>query len=74
MEIERRQLIDDDADRHILALPSVHSRNKSVKDKGIQRTDYAFHFRVIGDKEVRRILGVRHLQIKVIAILMEYPI
>ena len=56
--IEGRQLIDDDAYRDVLALAGVDSCDKSVQNKGIKRTDDAFHLRVIGNEEVGRVLRI----------------
>jgi len=74
VKIQGRQLIHDDAYRDILALSRVHSCNQTIKDKGVQRTDDAFHFRIIGYQQVRGILGVRDFQVEVVTVLVEYPV
>lgn len=38
VEIQGRQLIDDDADRNVLALSCIHPRYKAVENQGIQCT------------------------------------
>ena len=61
MEIQGRQLIDDNADRHVLALTSIHSCHKAVEDKGIEGTDDAFHLGVVCNEQVTGVLRVAHL-------------
>ena len=74
MEIQSRQLIDDDAHRNVLALSCIHSCHKAVENQGIQRTNDALHLGVVGNEQIARILRVADLQVEVIAVLMEYPI
>ena len=74
MEIERRQLIHDDAHGDVLALPGVDTRHKTVQDKGVQRTDDALHLRVVGNEQAAGVLRVAHFQVEVVAVLVKYPI
>ena len=74
MEIQGRQLIDDDADRNVLALSCIHPRYKAVENQGIQCTDDALHLGVVGNEQIARILRVADLQVEVIAVLVEYPV
>ena len=74
VEIQRRQLVHDDAHRDVLPLACIHSGDKTVQDKGVQRTDNALHLRVVGDEQVARILRIAHLQVKVITVTVEYPV
>ena len=66
MEIERWQLVDDDAHWHILSLPAIDTRSQTVQDQGIQRANHLLLLRVIGDNQIGRMLRVADLQIKVI--------
>ena len=72
MEIECRQLIDDDADWHVLSLSAVNSRGQTVQDKCIQRANHLFFLWVIGDNQITWTLRIADLQVKVIT--REYPI
>ena len=74
VEIQCRQLIHDDADRNILPLPGVHTGNETVQYQSVQRSDDAFHLRVVGNQQVARILRVAHFQVEVVPVLVEYPI
>ena len=74
MEVEGRQLIHDDGDRHILSLSAVHTGNETVQDKGVKCADDAFHFRVVGNEEIAGMFGVGHFQVKVIPVTMENPV
>ena len=74
MEVQGWQLIDDDTYRDILTLTSVDTSDKTVQDKGIQSTDNTLHLRVIGNQQIGRILRIRHLQIEVFTILVEYQV
>ena len=74
MEIQGRQLVHDDAHRDVLALSGIYPCDQPVQDKGVQRTDDALHLRVVGNEQVARMIRVAHLQIEIIAVLMEYPI
>ena len=58
VEIQRRQLIDDDAHRNVLALTRIDPCDETVQYQSIQRTDDAFHLRVIGDEQVTGMLGI----------------
>ena len=70
MEVQRRQLIDDDRDRKVsLAVDTSH---QTVQDQGVQRADYLFLLRVIGDDKVRRMLPVGNLQVEVVS--GKYPV
>ena len=74
MEVKRGQLVDDDAHRDILPLPSVDTRHKTVEDQGIERPDDTLHLRVVGNEQVTGMLRVAHLQVEVITLLTEYPV
>ena len=74
MEIERRQLIDDDTHGDILSLPRIHTGHEAVQDKGVQRPDDTLHLRVVRYQQIARILRVAHLQVEVVAVPVEYPI
>ena len=74
VEIQGRQLIDDDADRNVLALSCIHPRYKAVENQGIQCTDDALHLGVVGNEQITWILRVTDLQVEVIAVLVEYPV
>src|SRR3712207_1739815 len=74
MEIQGRQLVHDDTYRYVLSLPGIYSRDKTVQDKSVQRADDAFHFRVVGNKQIGRVLRIADLQVEVIAVTMEYPV
>ena len=73
MKIKSRQLIHYDAHGHILSHAAVHTGGQTIEDKGVQRTDNALHFRVIGNDQVTRIGGVTHLQVKLVPVPVEYP-
>ena len=50
MEVERGQLIDDDA--HGQVALAVDTCDESVEDKGVERADDLFLFGVVGDDKV----------------------
>ncbi len=50
MEVERRQLIDDDRDRDVTL--AVHTGHKTVQDQGVQRANDLLLVRVIGNDKV----------------------
>ena len=58
MEIQRRQLINDDADRYILALTCIDTGDKSIQYQSVQSTNDTFHLRVIGNQQITRMFGV----------------
>lgn len=74
MDVERRQLVHDNAHGNVLALPCVHAGNEAVQDKGVQRPDDALHLRIVRYQQVARILRIAHLQVEVVAIPVEYLI
>ena len=74
MKVECRQLIDDNAHRHILALTSVHARYQTIENKRIQCSDDALHLRVVGNEQIAGRLWVGDFQVEVIAVLVEYPV
>ena len=74
MEIERWHLVHTDVNGDVLALSTVHSRHQTVQNHSIQGTHNLFLLRVVGNQQVRRTLGVAHLQVEVITILVEYPV
>ena len=74
MEIQCRQLIDDDAHGNVLALPSIYAGNETVQYQGVQSADNAFHFRVIRYQQVARMFRVAHFQVEVVPVTMEYPV
>ena len=61
MEVECQQLIDNDAYRDILSHTAVNTGDKTVQNQGVQRSDDALHLRVIGNKQIAWVLGIRHL-------------
>ena len=72
MEVEGRNLIDDDAHGDILSQPAVDTGNQSVEDKGVEGSNDTLHLRVGGDEEVGRALGVGDFQVEVVA--GEHPV
>ena len=74
VEVQRRQLVHDNAHGDIFALSRIHTGNEAVQDKGIQRSDNAFHFRIVRYQQVARILRVAHFQVEVITVTVEYPV
>lgn len=56
------------------ALSRIHTGNEAVQDKGVQRSDNAFHFRIVRYQQVARILRVAHFQVEVITVTVEYPV
>ena len=70
MEVQCRQLIDDDRDRKVSL--AIDTSNQTVQNQGVQRADNLFLLRVIGDDKVRRMLTVGNLQVEVIP--CKYPI
>ena len=73
-EVECRQLVHNDAHWDVLALPCIHSCHQSVEDEGVQCSDDALHLWVVGNQQIAWILRVTDFQVKVISILMKYPI
>ena len=65
MEVERGQLIHDDAHRDVSL--GVDSGNQSVQHQCIQRTDDLFLLRVVGNHQIARICFIRNLQVEVIS-------
>ena len=57
-----------------MPLATVDTSHKTIQDQGVQSTNDTLHFRVIGNQKITRMLRVRHFQVKVITITMEYPI
>ena len=74
MEIQSRQLIDDNADWYVLTLTSIDTSNETIKNQSIQGSDDTLHLRVVGNKQITWMLRITHLQVKVITIFMENPI
>ena len=58
MEIERRQLIDDDTHWYILSHTTVDTGSQTVQNQGIQGTNHLFLFRVISDNQIAWIFRV----------------
>ena len=70
MEVECRQLIDDDAYRQVAL--AVDTGNEAGEGEGIERADDLLLFRVIGDDKVAGVGLVGDLQVEVVA--GEHPI
>ena len=66
MKVECRQLIDNDAYRDILSHAAVDTGDKAVQNQGIECSNNAFHFRIIGNKKITWMSGIRHLQVKIV--------
>ena len=70
MEVERGQLIDDNA--HGQVALAVDTCYETVEDKGIERADDLFFLWVVGDDEIAGTVSVGNLQVEVVA--GEHPI
>ena len=64
MEVQRGQLVHDDAHRDVPL--GVHTGYQAVQHKGVQRTDDLLLLRVVGYHKVARMLPVGNLQVEVI--------
>ena len=65
MEVERGQLIDDDA--HGQVALAVDTCDESVEDEGVERADDLLFLRVVGDDKVAGTVPVGNLQVEVVA-------
>ena len=70
MEVQCWQLIHDD--RHWKISLAVHTRHQTVQNQRVQRTDDLLLLRVVGNDQVRRMVPVGNLKVKVIP--CEYPV
>jgi len=74
VEVERGQLVHDDANGNVLALPRVYAGDETVEVMGVQRPDDAIHLKVIGDKQIAWVPRVADLQVEIIPVLVKYPV
>ena len=65
MEVERGQLIDDDAYGQVAF--AVDTGDETVEDEGIERADDLFLLRIVGDDKVAGTVPVGNLQVEVVA-------
>ena len=70
MEVQRGQLVHDDAHRDVPL--GVHPGYQAVQHKGVERADDLLLFRVVGYHEITRMLPVGNLQVEVVS--GEHPI